>query len=296
MKIAAAAYAPQWHADWDSLAAKLDRWVADAAAQGAELLVFPEYAGVEAVLIGTPEDRDPLAWVAQCVAVQDQWIALNARLAQTHDLHILAGSLPWWDGSATTNMAALCDSNGQAAFQHKLILTPYERDEMGLSAGNDLRLFDTDLGKIGVLICYDSEFPLLARALASAGADMILVPSNTDFPAGQTRVRQSCRARAIEQQCLIVQAPLVGDVPDCAIADTQTGRAGFFGPPDHGLPASGIIAQGDTDVAGWTIADVDPQVIAAPRQSGQVGNFAHWPEQDHRVKSVTVMGLGQFST
>ena len=296
MKIAAAAYAPQWHADWDSLAAKLDRWVGDAAAQGAELLVFPEYAGVEAALIGTPEDRDPLEWVACLRDRRDDWIAQNVDLAQRYGVHILAGSIPWAGGDKTYNAALLCSPSGEATAQKKLILTPYERDEMALSASNDLRLFDTDLGKIGVLICYDSEFPLLARALACAGADMILVPSNTDFPAGQTRVRQSCRARAIEQQCLIVQAPLIGDVPDCAIADTQTGRAGFFGPPDHGLPASGIIAQGDTDVAGWTIADVDPQAIAAPRQSGQVGNFAHWPEQEHRVKSVTVMALGQFST
>ena len=288
MKIAAAAYPPQWHPDWASLDAKIDAWVRKACEDSADLLVFPEYAGVEAALVGPPQDRSPLDWVEACVAVQDEWIALNTVLAQKYDVHILAGSIPWRDGGATTNMAALCGPKGQAEFQHKMILTPYERDEMGLDAGKTLCLFDTALGKIGVLICYDSEFPLLARSLAAAAADMILVPSNTDFPAGQTRVRQSCRARAIEQQCLIVQAPLIGAVRDCTILDTQTGRAGLFCPPDHGLPADGIIAQGETDVAGWTYGEVDPQAIAAPRQSGQVGNFHHWGEQDGRIKSVAL--------
>jgi len=291
MKIAAAAYAPEWHGDWAGLEAKLDAWVANAAAQGAELLVFPEYAGTEAALIGAPRDRSPVEWVEACAAVQDRWVALNARLAQDHGVYILAGSLPWRAADVTTNAAALCSPQGQTALQYKMILTPYEREEMALSAGQDLRLFDTALGKIGVLICYDSEFPLLARALAEAGAEMILVPSNTDFPAGQTRVRQSCRARAIEQQCLIVQAPLVGQVPDCTLLDTQTGTAALFCPPDYGLPADGIIAQGQPDYSAWVIADVDPSAIAAPRQTGQVGNFNHWPEQDQRIKTVLVTSV-----
>ncbi|MCW1950591.1 MAG: carbon-nitrogen hydrolase family protein [Octadecabacter sp.] len=289
MKIAAAAYKPEWHENWASLEVKLDAWVQDAASQGAQLLVFPEYAGLEAVLIGAPKDRDPLAWTRACADIQGDFIALNQALAKKYNLHILAGSLPWRANDLTTNMVALCGPDGASEFQHKLILTPYERDEMGLSAGKELCLFDTRLGKIGVLICYDSEFPLFARALAEAGADMILVPSNTDFPAGQTRVRQSCRARAIEQQCLIVQAPLVGDVPECTVLDTQTGRAALFCPPDHGLPSNGIIAQGETDTSAWVIADVDPKAIAAPRQSGQVGNFIHWVEQDQRVKTVTTV-------
>lgn len=288
MKIAAAAYTPEWHSDWAGLEAKLGAWVADAAGQGADLLVFPEYAGLEAALIGAPDDCSARDWVTRARPRRDDWARLQTGLAQRYGVYILAGSLPWASGSKTCNAALFCAPSGQATAQKKMILTPYERDEMGLSAGNDLRLMETPLGKIGVLICYDSEFPLLARALAAAGADMILVPSNTDLPAGQTRVRQSCRARAIEHQCLIVQAPLVGAVPDCTVLDIQTGRAGLFCPPDYGLPADGIIAQGETDVTGWTYAEVDLSAISASRHSGQVGNFAHWSEQDDRIKSVLV--------
>ncbi|MEO1639079.1 MAG: carbon-nitrogen hydrolase family protein [Pseudomonadota bacterium] len=291
MKIATAAYQPEWHGDWDSLTAKLDRWVSDAARQGADLLVFPEYAGVEAGLIGAPQNRTPVGWVAHLHDRHAEWCDLHSSLARRYDVHILSGSLPWAQDEVTTNAAALCAPSGEIGVQHKMILTPYERNEMQLSPGRDLQLFETTLAKIAVLICYDSEFPLLARALVAAGADVILVPSCTEAPAGQTRVRQSCRARAIEGQCLVVQAPLVGALPHCEIIDQNTGRAGIFCPPDNGLPQDGIIAQGQPDTPGWTYADVDLALIAAVRRTGQVGNFAHWPEQDARCNTITTQRL-----
>lgn len=292
MKIATAAYRPEWHSDWATMAAKLDAWVTDAAAQGAELLVFPEYAGVEAALIGTPDgDGDPVRWRDAMVQAADSWATLHRELAMRHGVTILAGSLNAAGPDGPVNRATLCTPNGATGTQDKLILTPYERQNMGLTPGAGLQLCDTPLGRIGILICYDSEFPLLARALLEAGAEMILVPSCTEQPAGQTRVRQSARARAIEGQCLVVQSPLVGRVPGCDIVGMNTGRAGLFCPPDYGLPSDGIIAQGDTNQPGWTIADVDLTQVGSARNTGQVGNFSHWPEQDSRIKSVTSVTL-----
>lgn len=291
MKIATCAYHPEWHADWDSVAAKLETRVAEAAAEGAELLVFPEYAGVEAGLIGTPQDKSPTDWVAALCPRYDRWTALHSDLARKYGVFILAGSLPRDAGGKSTNAASFCAPSGEVTIQDKMILTPYERREMKLAPGDDLKLIDTPLGKVGILICYDSEFPLLARALVAAEADLILVPSCTEAPAGQTRVRQSCRARAIEGQCLIVQAPLAGIVPDCEIIDISTGRAGVFSPPDIGLPPDGIIAQGLTDDTAWVIAEVDLAPISAVRSTGQVGNFSHWTEQDHRINTVTAVSF-----
>jgi len=292
MIIAACAYRPEWHATWSALAAKVEAWVADAAARGAKLLVFPEYSGCEAVLIGAPTGNPtPADWTTRMCDAADDWSALNAGLARQYGVWILAGSLCARGDKGPVNRAYLCGPKGELTWQDKLILTPYERVEMGVVAGDEIKLFETPLGNLGVLICYDSEFPLQARALVAAGADLILVPSATDYAAGQTRVRQSCRARAIEGQCLIVQSPVLGPVADCAVVETGTGRVGFFCPPDYGLPSNGIIAQGETDVAAWVLADVDPAAIAGPRQSGQVGNFSHWGEQDRRVDSVTAVAL-----
>lgn len=281
MKIATSAYAPEWHDDWASLTAKIEDWVAEAAGQGADMLVFPEYAGMEAVLIGSaPESGWRVTdWVTAAADRWADWVDLHLRAAKQHGVHILAGSLPHTTARGIVNASAFCTTGGQVVVQEKCILTPYERHEMGLVAGDGLQLIECALGKFGVLICYDSEFPLLARALAEAGAEVLLVPGCTDFPAGQTRVRQSARARAIEQQCLVVQSPLIGRVAGCDVVDVQTGRAGVFGPPDHGLPSDGILAQGETDVPGWVICDVDVAAVLGPRQDGQVGNFAHWCEQ-----------------
>ena len=291
MKIATSAYRPEWHATWSSLEMKLTGWVSAAAGQGADLLVFPEYGGCEAALIGTPNDCLPAQWAGRMADAAEDWIALHSDLAAQFGVHILAGSLCVRDGARMVNRSYLLGPSGDAVFQDKLILTPYERREMQLSVGDSVKLFDTALGRLGILICYDSEFPLQARAMCEGGADMILVPSATDLPAGQTRVRQSCRARAIENQCLIVQSPVLGPVSDCDVLDTGTGRAALFCPPDHGLPSNGIIAQGDTDEAAWVIAEVDPAAIAAPRVSGQVGNFSHWTEQESRLQNLTLATL-----
>lgn len=286
MKIAAVAYAPERHATWDALVAKLDALIADA---GADLVVLPEYAGVEAALVNGPAEVSPMAWRDLTVARADDWIGLCRDLAVKHQVHFLGGTTLVATDRGVVNRAVLALPSGEVVFQDKVINTPYERDIIALTGGEALRLFDTSLGKIGILICYDSEFPLLARRLAEEGADMILVPSCTDFAAGQTRVRQSCRARAIEEQCLIVQAPLVGGVAGCDIVDVNTGRAGMFAPPDHGLPPDGIIAQGETDVHGAVVAEVDPAAIAAPRHSGQVGNFRHWTEQARHTGAVELI-------
>lgn len=286
MKIASAAYRPEWHSDWASLAGKIEAWVKEAVEVGAQLLLFPEYGGCEAVLIGAPKDETPQNWAIRMAEASQDWLDLHADLAKKYGVHILAGSLCANEGPEYVNRAYLVSPDGAFVFQDKLILTPYERNQMQIGAGREIKVFDTALGKIGILICYDSEFPVQARAMTEAGAEMILVPSATDFPAGQTRVRQSCRARAIENQCLIIQSPVLGPVNACDVLDQGTGRVGFFCPPDHGLPSSGIIAQGETDVAAWVYAEVDPKAISAPRQTGQVGNFAHWIEQDDRVSRV----------
>ncbi len=288
MKIAAVAYQIDRLPGWGPHGDKLNRLLEEA---DADLVVLPEYAALEAALLGNMPSRSALDWRDLAAERAQSWVDQMVQLARAHGCHILGGTGPVATERGVVNRAWLVSPSGAVVHQDKLILTPYERNEMAMTPGDELRLFDTALGRIGVLICYDSEFPLFSRALCEAGADMILVPSCTDLPAGQTRVRQSARARAIENQCLIVQAPLVGPRPECEIIDKSTGRAGLFCPPDHGLPPDGIIAQGETDRHGPVVAEVDPAAIAAPRATGQVGNFAHWPEQDGRVGRLVTQAL-----
>ena len=288
MKIATSVYRPVWHADRASLEARLEAWVANAALAGAQILVFPEYGGVEAAMIGErPIGVGAIAWAERLADAAQGWADLHARLAQRYGVYILAGSLMARAAQGIVNRSYFLSPEGGVDWCDKLVPTPWERQAISLAPGQENKLFETPFGKIGIQICYDSEFPLFTRALVEQGADMILVPSATEFEAGYTRVRQSCRARAIESQCLIVHSPVLGPVEDCPLLEQGTGSAAIFCPPDFGLPQNGIIAQGAVDAEGWVIAEVDPVRISASRTFGQVNNFADWPEQDHRVNSVT---------
>lgn len=285
MRIAAVAYPCERLSGWTAQEAKLDALLREAAA---DLVVFPEYAAMEAALIAGPQTAGITEWRDLAAERADDWVEQFRHMARKHRCHILAGSGPVATDRGVVNRSWLIAPDGHVAHQDKRLLLPYEREALGMVPGEELRLFATALGRIGLLVCYDSEFPLQARALCEAGAEMLLVPSCTDFPAGQTRVRQSCRARAIENQCLVVQAPLVGEVSGCDPIDRSTGRAALFCPPDHGLPSDGIIAEGETDRPGAVVAEVDPAAIAAPRRSGQVVNFADWPHCLDRVTPVTL--------
>jgi predicted amidohydrolase len=173
------------------------------------------------------------------------------------------------------------------AWQDKQIMTRWERDPWGIEPGGPLTLFDTTLGKIGVLICYDSEFPLLAKALADAGAEIILIPSDTEALEGYWRVRIGAMARALELQCVTVQSSLIGGDKRLYAVEENTGAGGIFCPPDQGFPPTGVLAEGSLNSPGWTFAQVDLDAIRAVRADGHVLNLAHWEEQPARAAQVS---------
>lgn len=289
MRIATAAYPVEVLPDWSAYDAKLRRWVAQA---DADLLVFPEYAGLEPALIGDARATVPRDWCSISHNVADRAAETVAAIARQAGCLILAGSAPVKSVGAYVNRTCLFGPTGLCGHQDKLIPTPYERDVLGLSGGDGLRLFDSAFGRIAVLICYDGEFPLLARAAIEGGADIIVIPSATEAVAGYWRVRIGAMARALECQCVTVMASLVGDVPSCDIIDESRGTAGIFCPPDHGWSETGVIASGVLDDAGWTVAEIDPAARAARIAGGAVANVAHWDEQDARAQIIEVVKVG----
>lgn len=287
MKLAAAAYPLDWFDDWAGYEAKLSGWVARGAATGADLLVFPEYAALELASLGgravAADQEGVLVETARHRAASD---ALHLALAAAHGVHILGGSGPVFTGNRPVNRATLYGPSGIIGHQDKQIMTRFERDDWDVRPGNALQVFDTPFARLGVVICYDSEFPLLARALVEAGAEVLLAPSCTETVAGFTRVRVGSMARALESQCPVVHAPLVGAADWCAGVEMNRGRAAIYGPPDAGWPETGILAEGGMDAPGWVVADVARDQIARTRADGVVLTHAHWPEQ------VTRAGLG----
>ncbi|PWL36593.1 carbon-nitrogen hydrolase family protein [Marivita sp. XM-24bin2] len=294
MRVAAAAYPMDFLYSFVSYEEKLTQWVNEAAGAGADLLVFPEYGAME---LATLAGRDvALDLEASLRAVSDripEADALHAKLAQDFGVHILAASAPVFDpdlGDRPVNRARFFAPNGDSAHQDKQIMTRFEREEWGVVAGGPLQLFDTSLGKIGILICYDSEFPLLGRAMAEA--DLILVPSCTEALTGYSRVRIGSMARALENQCVTVMSSTVGSCDWSEAVDENTGMGGIFGPPDTGFPATGVIAEGTLNQPGWTYAEVDLTRVAHVRADGVVLNRRHWDDQTGRDVIAAARKLG----
>ncbi|MCW3847513.1 carbon-nitrogen hydrolase family protein [Sphingomonas sp. LB-2] len=279
-KVAAAQYPVEQLADFAAWQAKLARWVGEAADAGAKLAVFPEYAGMELTALDAATVGDLHASIAALGAWVARIDAAHAELAAKTGMHILAGSLPVrGEDGRFRNHARLFTPGGRMGLQQKIVMTRFEREAWDIAGGSPIRVFRTELGMIGVAICYDSEFPLLVRAQAEAGAELILVPSATDTLHGWHRVRTGARARALENQCYVVQSPVVGAAEWTPALDVSRGAAGVFGPADIGFPEDGVVAEGVVDAAGWVFGEVDLDAVAAVRGGGAVFGFAHWGEQ-----------------
>ncbi|WP_323716072.1 carbon-nitrogen hydrolase family protein [Paracoccus aminovorans] len=277
VRIAAAAYPFDWLADFDAYRAKITRWVQEAA--DCDLLVFPEYGAMElASLGGAAVAGDLEASLHEVARHETARDALHADLAARHGVHILAASGPFFEGPRPVNRAVLFGPQGRIGHQDKQVMTRFEREDWDVVGAPGLRIFDTAVGRLGVLICYDSEFPLLGRALAEAGVEVILTPSCTDTVAGFNRVRIGAMARALESQCVVVQAPTVGTVDWSPAIDENRGAAAIYAPPDGLWPESGVVAEGAMDVPGWVKASVDLDLVAESRHDGRVLPFAHWGE------------------
>ena len=284
MKIAAAAYPLDWFDDFSDVEIKLTGWVEDAAGQGADLLVFPEYGAMELASLGGREVAADLeAALHEVARHRDAVDALHLRLAAAHGVHILGGSGPVFLGDRPVNRATLYGPEGIIGHQDKLIMTRFERETWFVEPGQAAQVFETPLGRIGIVICYDSEFPLLARAMVEAGAEILLAPSCTDTFAGFTRVRVGSMARALENQCVVVHAPTVGLCDFCPAVDENVGRAAIYGPPDRGWPETGILAETALNEPGWAMAEISLEAIAETRKDGGVLNHLHWDEQALRL-------------
>jgi predicted amidohydrolase len=279
--IAAAQYPIDLLADWAAYEAKLIRWVEEAASGGAALAVFPEYGAMELASLDRATMGDLGGSLASVSALLPRVDALHAALSARLGLHILAASAPCAlpDGRYV-NRARLFAPNGKIGVQDKLVMTRFEREEWGVSGnGGSLRLFETSLGKIGINICYDSEFPLLARASTEAGMELLLVPSCTEALHGYWRVRLGAQARALEGQCYAVHSPTVGVAEWSPAVDANRGAAAVYGPPDRGFPEGGVVAIGEMDQAQWLFAEVDLSRVADLRADGGVLNTRDWTEQ-----------------
>jgi predicted amidohydrolase len=280
LRVASAQYPigePATLAHWE---AGIARWVAEGAATGAQVLVFPEYAAIEqAAALGSEVAGNLQTTLSRVADLADSRVAWHGALARKHNVHILVGSGPVRLASgAFVNAAQLVTPDGKVGVQEKLIMTPFERD-WGISPGAKLRVFETSLGRIGIAICYDCEFPLLVRAMAEAGAEVVLIPSCTERISGFHRIRAGAAARALENTIATVTSPTVGDALWSPAVDHNAGSACVFVPPDALLSDTGVVVEGPVNRSQWVVGDIDLARLRQLRTSGEMRNYADWSAQ-----------------
>lgn len=281
LRLAAAQYDIGFLRDWETYSEKITHWVGRAVAEQARLLVFPEYFSMELASLFAEDVYRSLA--RQLDAMQDlleRFVILFERLARERGIYIVAGSFPVRQADGIyRNRSYLFDPRGSHQFQEKLMMTRFENEQWLITAGDEIKVFDTDFGRVGINICYDSEFPMIARRQVELGASLILVPSCTDTLAGYHRVRIGCQARALENQCYVVQSPTVGNAPWSEAVDINQGAAAVYTPVDYGFPDNGVLVSGELNRAEWVYGEVNLTSIERIRTTGQVFNYRDWPDQ-----------------
>lgn len=282
VKIATAQYDISFLENWQHYQSKAERWVTEAVEQDAKILLFPEYASMElASLFGKDVYSSLSKQLAAMQSLHDDYLDVFQTLAKKYQCIVQAGSFPVKiESGAYRNRAYLFMPDGRIEYQDKLMMTRFENEQWLIQKGDQLKCFDTDYGKIAISICYDSEFPMLARKQVEAGANLILVPSCTDTLAGYNRVKIGCQARALENQCYVVQSPVVGNAPWSEAVDVNVGAAAIYTPVDYGFPDDGILAVGELNVVQWVVAEVSLSACATVREQGQVFNYRDWPLQN----------------
>lgn len=195
------------------------------------------------------------------------------KLSIKYNVNIITGSMPELRGNELYNVGFLCHRNGKVDKYEKIHVTPDEQRVWGMHGGNQITTFDTDCGKIGILICYDVEFPELSRLLALDGMNILFVPFLTDTQNGYSRVRNCALARAVENECYVAIAGSVGNLPNVHNMDIQYAQSMVLTPCDFAFPADGIKAQATANTEMILIADVDLDLLRELHNFGSVKNL-----------------------
>jgi predicted amidohydrolase/GNAT superfamily N-acetyltransferase len=196
-----------------------------------------------------------------------------AKLAVSYNVNIISGSMPKIDEDSLYNVSYLFRRNGSMEEVYKIHPTPSEISSWGMRGGDEVRTFETDAGKIGILICYDVEFPELSRILAMQDMQILFVPFLTDTQNGYNRVKFCAQARAVENECYVAIAGGVGNLPNVNNMDISYAQSAVFTPSDFGFPVTGIQSEATPNNEMIVIADVDLSLLDELHEYGSVQNL-----------------------
>lgn len=291
---------------FDQFRGQVEALVDTAADYGCRLVVFPEYFTIQ-LLTTLGETRRPVIEQIRLLARQlPRYVELFTELAQRRSLYIVAGSIPTLDGdgegeedgdaalhddAAVYNESYLFAPSGEHGVQGKLHITRWETEDWKIQPRERLKIFETDFGRLAINICYDVEFPELARVAARQGVSVLVVPSCTDERQGFLRVRYCAQARAIENQLYVVHSSTVGSLPMVPAVSLNYGQASILTPSDFAFARDGILAEGLPNQESMVIGDLNLQSILESRETGTVLPLRDSVRSDRVAEATEVVTL-----
>ena len=273
VRIATVQYQQRRIADFDAFATQVEYFVDVAAGYESDFVVFPELMTLQLLSIENAE-LSPVDSILKISEYTDRVKVLFSELAVRHNINIIAGSHPTRDATGDVyNVCFICLRDGTVHARDKIHPTPNESAWWGIRGGNRVEAIETDCGPIGVMICYDSEFPEMARHLIDQGALILFVPFCTDERQSYLRVRYCCQARAVENQCYVVLSGNVGNLPGVNNFDIQYAQSCILTPCDFPFARDGIAADSTPNTEMVLFADLRLEDLARARSSGTVQNL-----------------------
>ncbi|GKS11499.1 hypothetical protein YDYSY3_24990 [Paenibacillus chitinolyticus] len=247
---------------------QVEHYVKTAQEFDSDFVLFPELFTTQLLSIRNPGEG--ALTINDLPSFTDSYMELFKGLAKSTGMYLIGGTHIIEDGGRLYNSAFLFYPDGRVEEQRKLHITPTEVKEWNMGAGDALRVFDTDKGRIAILVCYDMEFPEIVRMAKARGADVIFCPSCTDDRHGFHRVRYSCHARTIENQIYVVVTGTIGSLPTVDFMRGNFGQAAVLTPNDVPFPPRGILAEGEINDDMIITADLDLALLEEVREKGSV--------------------------
>jgi predicted amidohydrolase/GNAT superfamily N-acetyltransferase len=237
-----------------------------------DFAMFPEF--FNAPLMGlSPDQRNQREAIRFLASFTDKFRTELSKMAVSYNINIITGSMPMIEDDELYNVSYLCRRDGTIECQRKLHITPHERRDWVIEGGDSLKVYETDAGRIGILICYDVEFPELARLLATEDMDILFVPFWTDTKNGYLRVRNCAQARAIENECYVVICGSCGNLPQVENLDVQYSQTAVFSPSDFSYPHDAVMAETTPNTEMMMFSDLDLDKLKLTRSEGSVNNL-----------------------
>ena len=255
----------------EDLMRQVEYFIDSVSAYRSDFAVFPEF--FNAPLMAKYNHLHESQAIRKLAGYTKTVVEKMQQLSISYNINVISGSMPEIVDDVLYNVGYLCRRDGSLERYEKIHVTPDEAKVWGMQRGHQLKTFETDAGKIGVLICYDSEFPELSRLLANEGMDILFVPFLTDTQNGYSRVRLCAQARAIENECYVAIAGSVGNLPNVNNMDIQYAQSAVFTPCDFAFPSNGIKAETTPNTEMILVADIDLGLLRELHSFGAVKNL-----------------------